>query len=148
MRISRIHGIALLAAILALAAPGAASAQLNVSRSQMVTTQLDAAQQARLDAVNAELNALFDAQRAFFAANGRYAASFAELPAFSTRPESRLVLAVGPDWYVALGGEQEAGVMQHIVYSGDRVPQAAVEAARQDARGAVLNPSTALPTGG
>lgn len=148
MGISRIYGIPLLAAALALAAPASADAQLRVSRSQMAPSPRSEAQEASLAAVNAELNALFDAQRAFFAANGRYAASLAELPGLSVRTESRLVLAIGPDWYVALGGNEEMGVMQHIVYTGERVPAEAVEAARADRRGAVLNPGATLPAGG
>lgn len=148
MGISRIYGIPLLAAALALAAPASADAQLRVSRSQMAPSARSEAQEAGLAAVNAELNALFDAQRAFFAANGRYAASLAELPGLSVRTESRLVLAIGPDWYVALGGNEEMGVMQHIVYTGERVPAEAVEAARADSRGAVLNPGAPLQAGG
>lgn len=145
MRISRFHAAALVAAVLAVAAGSAtASAQVNVRRSQLVTHERTEAQVAAFTGVNADLNALFDAQRAFFREHRRWAVSLDELPGFSARPESRLVLTVGPDWYVAVGGDEQMGTAQQIVHRGAEAPAEAIQAARTDPRGAVLNPEARL----
>jgi hypothetical protein len=149
MRISRLYAAALVAAILAVGAgPGTASAQVNVSRSQWVTGERTEAQVAAFQGLNADLNALFDAQRAFRREHGRWAASFDELPGFSVRPESRLVLTVGRDWYVAVGGDEQIGTAQQIVHPSGDVPPEAIQAARADARGAVMNPDNTITAGG
>jgi hypothetical protein len=148
MRISRLYATAVVAAILAVGAgPATASAQLKVSRAELAPAPRDEAQLAAFAGVRQDMNVLFDAQRAFFAQHGRYAATLAELPGFSAHPESKLVLAVGPDWYVALGGDEQIGTMQHIAYDSDRIPTAALEAARADRRGAVLNPDNTVRAG-
>lgn len=135
MRISLRFAI-LASAVLALgAAPSAASAQFNVQRTAThPAAARTEAQQAVFDAVNADLNALFNAQRAFFAQHGRYAAALVELPGFQARPESRLVLTVGDGWYVAKGGDAEAGTMQHVVYRGEQAPAEATAAAQAEDR--------------
>lgn len=149
MRISRLYAAAVVAAILTVGAgPATASAQFKLSRAQMAPAARNEAQVAAFNTVNAEMNALFDAQRTFFREHGRFAATFAELPGFSARPESQMVLAVGQDWYVAVGGDEQVGTMQQIVHRGERVPAAALEAARADARGAVLNPDNTVTAGG
>lgn len=145
MRISRSYALALAAAVCVVcAAPATASAQFQLSRAQMAPAERSEAQRAHADALNADMNALFSAQREFFRSHGRFAASTSELAELELRPESRIVLMVGTGWYVALGGDEEIGTMQQIVHRGERVPEAAREAARTDPRGAVLNPSTDL----
>jgi hypothetical protein len=150
MRISRFYAAAAaVAAILAVgAAPATASAQFKLSRAQLVQGERTEAQVAAFNAVNTDMNALFTAQRAFFAAHGRYAAAFDELPGFSARPESRLVMTAGPDWYVAIGGDEQIGTMQQIAHQSEKVPAAALAAARADSRGAVLNPDNTVTAGG
>ncbi|HLM67068.1 MAG TPA: hypothetical protein VK358_06030 [Longimicrobium sp.] len=137
MRITRSFAVALAAALLSLAAaPSAASAQRVERTMTHPAAERNAAQQAAFDALNADLNALFTAQRAFFTEHGRYAATLAELPGFTARPEAHLVLTSGADWYVAKGGDAEAGTMQHVVYRGEQVPAEATEAARAESRAA------------
>ncbi|HYW11182.1 MAG TPA: hypothetical protein VE871_04470 [Longimicrobium sp.] len=148
MRISRLYAAALVAAILTAGAPATASAQVNVRRSHLVTHERTEAQVAAFQGLNADLNALFDAQRAFRREHGRWAASFDELPGFSVRPESQLVLTAGPEWYVAVGGDEQMGTAQQIVHPSGEVPVEAVQAARADARGAVLNPVNTVTAGG
>jgi hypothetical protein len=149
MRIFRFCLPALLIAVFAVTiGPATASAQFKLSRAQMASAARSEAQVAAFNTVNAEMNALFDAQRTFFREHGRFAATFAELPGFSARPESQMVLVVGEDWYVAVGGDEQVGTMQQIVHRGERVPAAALEAARADARGAVLNPDNTVTAGG
>lgn len=149
MRISRLYAAALVAAIFAVAAgPGTASAQFNLRRAQSVIGERTEAQVAAFQGLNADLNALFDAQRAFRREHGRFAASFDELPGFSVRPESQLVLTAGADWYVAVGGDERMGTAQQIVHPGGEVPAEAIQAARADARGAVLNPDNTITAGG
>ncbi len=148
MRISRLYAAALMAAILTAAAPATVSAQLTVNRAQSVIGERTEAQVAAFQGLNADLNALFDAQRAFRREPGRWAASFEELPGFSARLESQMVLRAGADWYVAVGGDTQMGTAQQIVFPGSEVPADALAAARADARGAVLNPDNTVTAGG
>lgn len=149
MRISRFYAAAVVAAVLAVGAvPATASAQMNVRRSQVVTRERSEAQVAAYQGLNADLNALFDAQRAFRREHGRWAASFDELPGFNVRPESRLVLRTGPEWYVAVGGDEQIGLAQQIVHWGAEAPPEAIQAARADTRGAVMNPDNTITAGG
>lgn len=149
MRISRLYAAALVAAILAVTAgPGTASAQFNLRRSQGAQSERTEAQVAALQGLNADLNALFDAQRVYFREHGRFAASLDELPGFSARPESRLVLSAGRDWYVAVGGDAQIGTSQQIVYRGAEAPPEAIQAARLDPRGAAFLPDNTITAGG
>jgi hypothetical protein len=149
MRISRLYAAALVAAILAIGTgPATASAQVNVRRGHLVTGERTEAQVAAYAGLNADLNALFDAQRAFFREHRRWAVSLDELPGFSARAESRLVLTAGPDWYVAVGGDERMGTAQQIVHEGSEAPAEAIQAARADARGAALNPDNTITAGG
>jgi len=140
MRIFRFLAAAVLAASAVAVHPDAASGQIQVRRSQYVPDTRDETQRAAFGAVQADMNALFDAQRAFLARHGRYAASLEELPALAVHAESRLAMMVGDGWYVVLGGDAAIGTAQHIVHQGEAVPDAALQAARTDERGAVLNP--------
>jgi hypothetical protein len=116
MRISRIFGAALLAAVLTLAArPQPASAQFTVSRTETATANRDSVQRAAFDGVHQDMLALFDAQRAFFGRHGRFATEMGELAGFQLRPTSSIRLTAGPDWYVALGGDANIGVVQYVV---------------------------------
>lgn len=149
MRISRICTLALFAALFAIAGrPATASAQFTVKRAEMVLAERNEAQLAAFSAAREDLNAVFTAQRAFFTEHGRYAATLDELAGVQVRPESRLAMTVGPDWYVLLAGDEQIGTMQHIVHRGDDVPAAALQAARADARGAALNPDNTVTAGG
>ncbi len=120
MRISRLCGGVVLTAVLALAAhPQAASAQFSISRTQTATADRDSVQRAAFDGTHEDMLALFEAQRAFFGQHGRFAAEMGELPGFRLRPTTRIRLDAGPDWYVALGGDAEVGVVQYVVRHGD-----------------------------
>ncbi|HEX6037958.1 hypothetical protein [Longimicrobium sp.] len=124
MRISRIHAAALVAGLLAIAGrPEAAFAQqtaapreLVIGRTIMGPAEQDSADVARFDAVNKDLNDLFDAQRAYFQAHRRFAAELTQLPAFAQGAPSGISMTAGPEWYVALGGNPQTGVMQQVVY--------------------------------
>lgn len=116
MRISRLCGAALLAAVLTLAArPQAAFAQLTVSRTETAAADRDSVQRAVFDGMQDDMLALFNAQRAFFGQHGRFATDMGELPGFRVRPTTSIRLTSGPDWYVALGGDAEVGVLQYVV---------------------------------
>lgn len=122
MRIPRIHAAALLAALFAVAGrPAQARAQenrqdLTVQRTQMARSDRDSMQTALLNAVDRDMSALFDAQRAYYAQHGRFASSFARLPQFPSEPASGISMTAGDDWYVVLGGGPDIGVSQQIVY--------------------------------
>lgn len=121
MRTSRIHAVALLAALFALAGqPAQAHAQetrqdLTVQRTQMSIAR-DSMAAALLAAVDRDMNDLFAAQRAYYAQHGRFASTFAELPGFPESPVSGISMTAGDDWYVVLGGGPDIGVSQQIVY--------------------------------
>jgi hypothetical protein len=124
MRISRIHAVALLAGLFAIAGrPNAAFAQqaaapreLTVSRTLMAPAEQDSAETARFDAISQDLNDLFDAQRAYFQEHRRFASELAQLPRFARGAASGISMTAGPEWYVALGGDPQTGVMQQVVY--------------------------------
>lgn len=133
MPIPRLCGAALLAAVLTLAArPQAASAQLTVSRTQTAAADRDSTQRAVFDGMEEDMLALFNAQRAFFGRHGRFATEMGELPDFRVRPTTSIRLTSGPDWYVALGGDAEVGVLQYVVR---HAAAPAEQTARADAEG-------------
>jgi hypothetical protein len=114
MRISRLCGAALLAAVLTIAARPA-SAQFTVNRTETATADRDSVQRAVFDGMQEDMLALFDAQRAFFGQHGRFATELGELAGFRVRPTTSIRLTSGPDWYVALGGDADVGVLQYVV---------------------------------
>ena len=124
MRLSRIHAVALLAGLFAIAGrPDAASSQqaaapreLIVGRTLMGPAEQDSADLARFDAVNKELNDLFNAQRAYFQEHRRFAPELTQLPAFARGSAAGIHMTAGPEWYVALGGDPQTGIIQQVVY--------------------------------
>jgi hypothetical protein len=124
MRISRIHAAALVAGLFAIAGrPEAALAQqtaapreLMISRTLMAPADQDSAEVARFDAINKDLNDLFDAQRAYFQEHRRFASELTQLPAFAEGAASGISMTGGPEWYVALGGDPQTGILQQVVY--------------------------------
>jgi hypothetical protein len=123
-----------LAAVIALAVPCAADAQsLNVRRTEHAPQPRTTAQQADFAAAAETLSALFDAQRAYYAAHRRFAASLEELEEFDVPPEAALAFAAEADWYVATVGDRNIGVRQHVVtlYERDRAAADAVGEAQR-----------------
>lgn len=100
------------AALAPLALATDADAQtMNVRRSQMArSTETAAATMARADE---QTRALFDAQRTFRAANGRFA-TLAELPEVALTT-SFISFSSGRDFYVVLAGTLEDGIVQDVV---------------------------------
>jgi hypothetical protein len=117
------------AALIALAAPCAADAQnLNVRRAEHVPSLRTTEQQTSFAAAKEALSALFEAQRAHYEANRRFASSLEELPGLGVPPGITLAFAGEADWYVATVGDADIGVTQHVVtlYERDREAAAAV----------------------
>lgn len=127
MRIPHVCAV-LAAAVLALSAgPETAAAQFTVKRSEIAPAVRDDAQAAALQTLAGDMMVLFEAQRAFFREHGRFATELAELPGFP--PQAQITMKAGTDWYVAFTGDPLTGVVQHIVFRGDQVPEAAQQAA-------------------
>jgi hypothetical protein len=127
------------AALIALGAPSAVEAQtLNVRRTEHVPSLHTTEQQTTFAAAKETLSALFEAQRAHYDANGRFATSLEELPGLDMHPEIDLRFAAEAEWYVATVGDADIGVTQHVVtlHERDRVAANAVgEAQRAEASG-------------
>jgi hypothetical protein len=127
------------AALIALAVPGAAEAQtLNVRRSEHAPSLRTAEQQTTFAAAKEVLHTLFEAQRAHYSANRRFATSLEELPGLDMHPEIDLRFAAETEWYVATVGDADIGFTQHVVtlYERDRAAANAVgEAQRARASG-------------
>ncbi|HEU0052572.1 MAG TPA: hypothetical protein VFQ39_05320 [Longimicrobium sp.] len=112
------------------AAPRAATAQYTIRNTESARADLDPAQKARFEAAKGEIQALIQAQEAYFKAHGRYAAELGDLTEFALRQGSIVSMTGGPDWFVALAGDLSIGIQQVVVRRDGGVAAAATASPR------------------
>jgi hypothetical protein len=103
--------VLLLVAAAAALLPEVLSAQMSVKRTEIAPAGADAAFR---QALNGDLHDIFAAQARHHREHGRFAASLGELGGLETATPT-ISLAAGTDWYVALAGDAERGIVQHVV---------------------------------